>query len=77
MGFFIETEPAEHLGKVIYNEELIPLLKECPIENRIVSYILTYSPMHKHIKWAIVVQKEGVEYSLGTKKIFFNISSCL
>lgn len=26
--------------------------------------------MHKHIKWAIVVQKEGVEYSLGTKKFF-------
>ena len=27
--------------------------------------------MHKHFKWPIVVQKEGVEYSLGTKKKFF------
>lgn len=25
--------------------------------------------MHKHFKWAIVVQKEGVEYRLGTNKL--------
>ena len=41
------------------------------VSNRkqVVSYIPTTSPMHKQFKWAIVVQKEGVECRLGTKKI--------
>lgn len=33
--------------------------------------------MHKHFKWAIVVQKEGVECRLGTKKKLKKKSSCL